>query len=106
MATRPLKHPSGQPLLFRDSALQLAEQLQMASGLSNVVQRVASEVSAAEIDLEGVRNSLRSETDPQISIWVQLACTAALSTYDTKEETHAAMDQYFLLFKSKCLSPP
>ena len=58
---------------------------------------LASEVSAAEIDLEGVRNSLRSETNPQISIWVQLTCTAALSTFDSKEETHAAVDQYLRL---------
>src|ERR1700732_3083615 len=106
MATRPLKHLSGQPLLFRDSALKLAEQLQMASGLSTWFNELASEVSAAEIDLEEVRNSLRSETNRQISIWVHLARTVALSTFDTKEEMHAAMDQYLLLFKSKCLRPP
>ena len=97
---------NGQPLLFRDTAIKMAEQLQMASGLSTWFNELAREVSAAEIDLEEVRNSLRSETNRQISIWVHLARTVALSTFDTKEEMHAAMDQYLLLFKSKCLRPP
>jgi hypothetical protein len=101
-----VEHPNGQPLLFRDSALKLAEQLQMASGLSTWFNELASEVGAAEIDLEEVRNSLRSETNRQISIWVHLARTAALSTFGTKEEMLAAMDQYFLLFKSKCPEAP
>jgi hypothetical protein len=65
-----VEHLNGQPLLFRDSALKLAEQLQMASGLSTWFNELASEVGAAEIDLEEVRNSLRSETNRQISIWV------------------------------------
>jgi hypothetical protein len=97
---------SGQLLLFRDTAIKLAEQLQMATDLSTRFNELAVEVGAAKIDLQEVRNSLRSETDRQISIWVHLADTAALSTFGTKEEMHAAMDQYFLLFKSKCPEAP
>ena len=48
-----VEHLNGQPLLFRDSTLKLAEQLQMASGLSTWFNELASEVGAAEIDLEG-----------------------------------------------------
>ena len=97
---------SGQLLLFRDTASKLAEQLQMATDLSTWFNELASEVGAAEMDLEEVRSSLRSATNRQISIWVHLARTEALSTFGTEEEMHAAMDQYFLLFKSKCPEAP
>jgi hypothetical protein len=33
-------------------------------------------------------------------------CHPALSTFGAKEEMHAAMDQYFLLFESKCPEAP
>ena len=60
---------SGQLLLFRDTASKLAEQLQMATDLSTRFNELAVEgVGAAEIDLEEVRNSLRSKTDRQISV--------------------------------------
>jgi hypothetical protein len=78
----------------------------MATDLSTRFNELAVEVGAAEIDLEEVRKSLRSETNRQISIWVHLARTEALSIFGTEEEMHAAMDQYFLLFKSKCPEAP
>ena len=96
---------SGQPLLFRDTAIKLAEQLQMATDLSTWFNKLAVEVGAAEIDLEEVRNSLRSETDRQISVWVHLGRIAALSTFGREEEMHAAMDKCSILFKSKCPAP-
>ena len=97
---------SGQPLLFRDTAIKLAEQLQMASVLSAWFNELASEVGAAEINLEELRNSLQSETDRRISTWVILARVGMLSLFGKTEELHAAMDQYFLLFKSKCPEAP
>jgi hypothetical protein len=57
-------------------------------------------MGVAEINLEELRNGLQSETDRQISIWVHLAHTAALSLFGTEKEVHAAMEQSFLLFKS------
>jgi hypothetical protein len=51
----------------------------------------------AEINLEELRNGLQSETDRQISIWVHLAHTAALSLFGTEKEVRAAMEQSFLL---------
>jgi hypothetical protein len=57
-------------------------------------------VGAAEINLEELRNSLQSETDSKISIWVHLARVAALNTFGTEKETQAAMEQTFLLLNS------
>jgi len=93
---------NGQPVLFRDSAAKLEEQLQMAEELSEHFNSLARAVGAAETNLEELRNSLQSETDRQISIWVHLARSAALSTFGTEKEMHAAMEQSFLLFKSNC----
>jgi hypothetical protein len=91
---------NGQPVLFRDCSLKLEEQLQMAEELSEHFNLLARAVGVAEINLEEVRNGLQSETDRQISIWVHLAHTAALSLFGTEKEVHAAMEQSFLLSKS------
>jgi hypothetical protein len=101
-----VEHLSGQPLLFRDTAIKLAEQLQMATDLSTWFNELAVEVGAAEINLEELRNSLQSETDRRIWTWVSLARMEMLSLFGKTEEMHAAMDQYFLLFKSKCPEAP
>jgi hypothetical protein len=37
---------------------------------------------------------------PQISIWVHLARAQSLDLFGTEKETHAAIEQTFLLFKS------
>jgi len=92
---------NGQPALFRDCSVKLDQQLQMAEELSEHFNLLARSVGAAEMNLEELRNSLQPETDRQISIWVHLARTAALSTFGTEKEMHAAMDQYFLLFGPK-----
>jgi 3'-phosphoadenosine 5'-phosphosulfate sulfotransferase (PAPS reductase)/FAD synthetase len=91
---------NGQPVLFRDCSLKLEEQLQMAEELSEHFNLLARAVDAAEINLEELRNSLQSETDRQISIWVRLAHTAALSLFGTEKEVLGAIEQSFLLFKS------
>jgi hypothetical protein len=93
---------NGQPVLFRDCSVKLEEQLQMAEELSEHFNVLARTVDAAEINLEELRNGLQSETDHQISIWVYLARSAALSTFGTEKEMHAAMEQGFLLLKSNC----
>ena len=92
---------TGQPVLFRDSAVMLAEQLQMATDLSTWFNELAHQVGAAEINLEELRNGLQSETDRRISIWVNLARAEMLSLFGTTEEMHAAMDQVFLLCEQK-----
>jgi hypothetical protein len=57
-------------------------------------------VDADEINLEDLRNSLQSETDRQISIWVHLAYTKALSLFGTEKEMQAQIERDLLLFKS------
>jgi hypothetical protein len=93
---------NGQPVLFRDCSVKLEEQLQMAQELSEHFNFLARAVDADEINLEELRNSLQSQTDRQVSIWVHLARVQALDLFGTKKETHAAMEQSFLLFKSNC----
>jgi hypothetical protein len=93
---------SGQPVLFRDCSVKLDEQLQMAQELSEHFNFLARAVDADEINLEELRNSLQSETDRQVSIWVRLAHVQALDLFGTEKETLAAMEQSLLLFKSNC----
>jgi hypothetical protein len=93
---------NGQPVLFRDCSVKLEEQLQMAQELSEHFNFLARAVDADEINLEELRNSLQSETDCQISIWVHLAYIKALSLFGTEKEIHAAMEQSYRLFKSNC----
>ena len=93
---------NGQPVLFRDISAKLDEKLQMAEGLSEDFNLLARGVDVAEISLEALRKSLQSETDRQISIWVQLARSAVLSTFGTEQQLHAAIGHGLLLFKSNC----
>jgi hypothetical protein len=79
-------HLNGEPVLFDDTAAKLAEQLQMTTDLSKYFNELAVEVGAAEIDLEEVRGSLRTETDRQVSSWVNLARADALSLFGTVQE--------------------
>jgi hypothetical protein len=74
----------------------------MAEELSEDFNLLARAVDAAEIHLEELRSSLQSETDRQISIWVHVAHTEALSLFGTEKEMHAALEQSLLLFKSNC----
>jgi len=62
---------------------------------------LARSVGTAEMNLEELRNSLQSETDCQVSIWVHLARTAALSLFGTEKEMHDAMEQYSRRFEQK-----
>jgi len=95
------EHLSSQAVLFRDSSAKLAEQLQMATNLSKWFNMLAVETGAAEINPEELRNSLQSAIDQSVLIWVNHARMEMLCSFGTTEETHAAMDQAFLLCESK-----
>jgi hypothetical protein len=88
---------TGQPALFRDSTVKLAEQLQMATDLSRWFNRLAVDVGAAEINPEELRNSLQSEAGRRLSIWVSLARAKMLTIFGKTEEIQAAIDRHFLL---------
>jgi hypothetical protein len=92
----------GQPVLFRDTAAKLEEQLKMVTDLTTWFNEAAVKVASAQIHLEEVRDNLQSEIDRQISIWVPLARTVALSLFGTEKEIHAAMEQSYRLFKPNC----
>lgn len=92
---------NGQPMLFRDAAVKLGEQLQMAERLSEHFNSLARELGIAEISLEELRSNLQSETDHQVSIWISLGRIAALGNFGTEEQMHTAMDQFALLFEPK-----
>jgi hypothetical protein len=93
---------NGQPVLFRDTAIKLTEQLKMVIDLSNWFNEAAVRVGTAQIDLGTLRDNLQSEIDRRISIWVHLAQTEALILFGTEKEIHNAMEQSLLLFKSNC----
>ena len=82
----------GQPVLFRDTSVILAEQLQMASDLSKWFNEAAVSVGIAQIDLEKLRDSLQSEIDRQISICFHLARVQALDLFGDETKRHAAME--------------
>jgi hypothetical protein len=92
---------SSQPVLFRDSAAKLAEQLEMATTLAIWFNMLAVAVDATEIDLEKLRNSLQSEVDRTISNWMNQACLEMLIPLGEMEETRSKIDQGFLLCESK-----
>ena len=92
---------NGQPVLFHDCSVQLEEQLQMAKDVSEHFNFLARSVDTAEINLVELRNSLQSQTDRQICIWVHLARTAALSLFGTEKEMQDAMEQYSRRFEQK-----
>jgi hypothetical protein len=92
---------NGQPVLFRDCSVKLAEQVQMAERASEYFNWLASSAGTAEIDLGGLRESLQPEIDHQISIWVNLARLEMLSAFGNLKDVHAAMQRLFLLCESK-----
>jgi hypothetical protein len=92
----------GQPVLFHDCSVKLEEQLQMVEELSEHFNSLARAVDVAEINLVQLRNSLQSETDRQISVWVHRAWTETLSLFGTEKEMRAQIERDLLLFKSNC----
>jgi hypothetical protein len=92
---------NGQPVLFRDCEVKLKEQLQHAERLSELFNFLAQAPGVAEINLEELRNSLQSEIENQVSIWISLARVEALGHFGTVEQMHAAMDRLFVLCQSR-----
>jgi hypothetical protein len=92
---------NGQPVLFRDCSVKLAEQVQMAERASEYFNFMARSEETAEIDLAELRESLQPEIDRQISIWVTLARLEMLSAFGSLEDVHAAMQRLFLLCERK-----
>jgi hypothetical protein len=92
---------NGQPVLFRDCSVKLAEQVQMAERASEYFNWLASSAGIAEIDLGGLRESLQPEIDRQISIWFSLARLETVSAFGNLADVHAAMDRLFLLCERK-----
>ena len=91
----------GQPMLFRDCEVKLKEQLQLAERLSKHFNPLADALDIAEIDLEELRDSLQSEADRRVSIWVSRARVKMLSLFGTSEEMHAALDQGLRLYRAE-----
>jgi hypothetical protein len=75
----------------------LKEQLQKAEKLSGLFNLLAQAPDVAEINLEELRNSLQSEIDNQVSVWINLARVEALGQFGTVEQMQAAMDRLFVL---------
>jgi hypothetical protein len=94
------EHLDGQSVLFRDCEAALQEQLQMAETISTHFNLLAGELDVADLNLDDLRNSLQSETDRRVSIWVNLARLEMLNTFATLEEMRPAMDRYFLFLGS------
>jgi hypothetical protein len=97
---------NGEPMLFRDCAVNLQEQLQMADRLSGYFNSLARLVCVPEIELEELRANLQSETDRQVSTWINLARLAGLVSFGSEEEIHAAMDRFWLLLASRSDETP
>jgi hypothetical protein len=93
MAQVALENLSGQPVLFRDIALKLAEQVQMATDLSTRFNETTVTVCSEPINLEKLRESLHSEIDHQAISWVHLARMEALSLFGSLGEFHAALGE-------------
>ena len=92
---------NGEPMLFRDSAIKLTEQLQMAETVSDHFNLLARAFDVAEINLEAFRGSLQSETDDQASGWIELAHLQALSAFGTEEQRRAALNKCYVLFRER-----
>jgi hypothetical protein len=90
---------NGEPMLFRDCAVNLREQLQMADKLSEYFNSLANVLGVAEISPEELQSSLQSEIDRQFSIWINLDRVAVLGLLGSDQEMHVAMDRYSNTFQ-------
>jgi hypothetical protein len=87
------EHLNGEPILFTNSVIKLAEQLQMAKMLSDYFNSLARALGVTEINLEELRISLQSKTDYQVSLWTNIARAESLSEFGTGAEMRAALEQ-------------
>lgn len=82
-------------VLFRDTELELKEQLEMIKRLSEQFNLFVEGEDANEIDLEELRTNLRPASDRKISSWVKLARLRVLSTFGKEGEMNAAVRQFY-----------
>jgi hypothetical protein len=79
MAQVALENLSGQPVLFRDIAVKLEEQVRMSTDLSKLFNETTVSIDTNPINPEELRESLHSEIAHQATSWVHLARMEALS---------------------------
>jgi uncharacterized membrane protein YqgA involved in biofilm formation len=96
----------GQPALFRDCEAVLQEQLQMAETLSKLFNIVAGALNIPKINLDEFRNSLQSETDRRVTIWVRQARLQMLSSFGTPDELQAGLHQFFVFLDTESRVAP
>jgi hypothetical protein len=84
----------GQPLLFTDTALKLAEQLDMAALALKYFNLFAKRFNFAEMSAESIRDKLRPEVNQQVSRWRSVARIAMLVVFGEDAELSAAFDQF------------
>jgi hypothetical protein len=88
---------SGQPALFRDSEVVVAETLQIATDFSKWFNALADYVGATPINLEDFRSNLQAEIDRRIAIWVNCASLTSIASMGKPEEINSALTRHFLL---------
>jgi hypothetical protein len=91
----------GQLALFRDCEAALQDQLRMAETLSKLFNIVAGTLNIPKINLDELRNSLQSETDRRVAVWVRQARLQMLSSFGTHDELQAGLHQYFLFLDTE-----
>jgi hypothetical protein len=91
----------GEPILFCETALELADQSKKASDLSGWFNELAVGVAVEPIDPDKLREELQPEIDQQTSGWIRLARMESLNLFGTHQELHAAIDEGLRSFRSK-----
>ena len=79
---------NGQPILFRDCAVKLGEQLQLAERLSEHFNSLARELGIAEINLEDLRSSLPIGDGPP-GFYLHQSCPYSSTRYVRHRRTDA-----------------
>jgi hypothetical protein len=95
------EHLKGDPILLHDCGAELEKQMEMGTTLCQYLNSLACEVGAEEINLEKLPNSIQSEIESKISIWLNLARCTMLADFGSNVEIHAALDRYALPFEPK-----
>ena len=95
-----LESLSGQPILFRDIAVKLEEQVRMSTDLSKLFNETTVSIDTNPINPEELRESLHSEIAHQATSWVHLARMEALSLFGSLEEFHAALGEGIRVLRS------
>jgi hypothetical protein len=95
------EHLDGQPVLFRDCAVELREQLQMGEKLSEQFNRLARALKIDKLDLVQLHCNLQSEIDRRLSNWARLGHIEMLNIFGSVEQMYASMDQLYSRFEGE-----